>query len=405
MHSKSGRNKVAIIGAGASGLTSSIFLSQKNFDVTIYEKNNKVGKKLLATGNGRCNVTNENISLKNFYTHGDKSTIKQILNLFDYHKCKKLFSNIGVELTKGENGRMYPMSQNSSSVVDSLEYEALRNGVKINLNSEISTIKYINNTFILNDEYKFDKLIIATGSIAMPKLGSSNSGYIFAKQFNHKTIEPFASLVQLVSDNKNLDMISGVKIEGLVNNIKGDILFTKYGLSGSAILDISRDISYKLQNEKNTKVSVDILPSFSKDKLVEILSNRVKTLGHKDINLWLDGILNKKLARYIIQTSNIANNIKYAKFLNKKDILKIVHTIKNLQFNIVDTKGFETCEVCAGGVEIEQINLKTMESKLQKSLYFIGEVLDIDGDCGGYNLHWAWASAYTAANAIIEENI
>jgi len=391
---------IAIIGAGASGLITSIFLAKKNHKVTIYEKNNKVGKKLLATGNGRCNVTNENININNFYSHSNINQIKSILENFNYKKCKNFFNNIGVEFVNNEIGRVYPMSQNASSIVDSLEYEALNNGVSIHLNSKIENINYDGKYYILNGNQKYDKLIIATGSIAMPKLGGDSSGYSFAKQFKHNIVEPFASLVQLVSDNKNLDMITGVKIDGVVENKQGDILFTKYGLSGSAILDISREISYKLQHQKSVKVSIDILPTFSKNKLVDMLLQRAKTLANKDIYQWLDGIVNKKLSRYIITVSNIPNNIQSAKFLNRKDILKIAHTLKNLEFNIVDTKGFETCEVCAGGVTIDDINLHTMESKLQKNLYFVGEVLDIDGDCGGYNLHFAWASGYTLANNI-----
>lgn len=387
---------IAIIGAGASGLLASIFLTKKNHTVTIFEKNNKVGKKLLATGNGRCNVTNENISLNNFYSHSDIQQINPILENFNYKKCKNFFNSIGVEFVNNEIGRVYPMSQNSSSIVDSLEYEALNNNVKIELNSKIENISCDEQYYIINGK-KYDKLIIATGSTAMPKLGGDKSGYDFAKQFHHSTIDPFASLVQLVSDNKNLEMISGVKIDGVVENKQGDILFTKYGLSGSAILDISRDISYKLQHQKSVKVTIDILPTFSKNKLVDMLLQRAKTLASRDIYVWLDGIVNKKLSRYIIIESKIPENIKFAKFLNRKDILKIVHTIKNLEFNITDTKGFETCEVCAGGVILDDINLHTMESKLQKNLYFIGEVLDVDGDCGGYNLHFAWASGYTLA--------
>ena len=390
------RYNIAIIGAGASGLLASIFLAKKNHHVTIFEKNNKVGKKLLATGNGRCNVTNENISLNNFYSHSNISLIKPILENFNYKKCKDFFNSIGVEFVNNKIGRVYPMSQNSSSIVDSLEYEALHNNVTINLNTKIEKINYDGQYYIINNK-KYDKLIIATGSTAMPKLGGDTSGYNFAKQFNHNIIDPFASLVQLVSDNKNLDMISGVKIDGSIGNKQGDILFTKYGLSGSAILDISREISYKLQHEKSVKVTVDILPAFSKNKLVDMLLHRAKTLATRDIYHWLDGIVNKKLSRYIIIASKIPDNIKSAQFLNRKDILKIVHTIKNLEFNIIDTKGFETCEVCAGGVTLEDINLHTMESKLQKNLYFIGEVLDVDGDCGGYNLHFAWASGYTLA--------
>ena len=393
-------NKIAIIGAGASGLFSSILLSKKNHDVTIYEKNNKVGKKLLATGNGRCNISNENINLNHFHSNSDISYLKNIFKSFNYQKTKQFFSDIGIEFVNGANGRVYPMSLMASSVTDILEYEALKLGVKIQLNHDVQSLSYSNNKFIIDGKDTFDKVIIATGSLAMPKLGSCDSGYKFAQKFKHTIIPPFASLVQLVSSNKNIDSISGVKIEAKVNGVVGDVLFTKYGLSGSAILDVSRKVSQKLQTQKNIQVSVDTMPHFPKEKLISLLNDRAIKLGEKEIFLWLDGIMNKKLSRYIIINSKISNSIKYAKFLNKKDILKIVHTIKNLEFNIIDTKGYETCEVCAGGVELNQINLATMESKLQKNLYFLGEVLDIDGDCGGYNLQWAWSSSYNLANNI-----
>ena len=391
------KTKIAIIGAGASGLFSSILLSSKNFEVTIFEKNNKVGKKLLATGNGRCNITNKNIKLSNFYSNSNISLIRNQIEDFSYEYCKEIFSKMGIEFKQGQSTRMYPLSLSSSSVVDILEYEALKEGTKIELNSEIVDVRYEKNQFVLNNRKRFDKLIIASGSIAMPKLGSSESGYQFAKKFKHKIIAPVASLVQLVSDNKNLDVASGVKIEAVIDNKRGDFLFTKYGVSGSLILDISRRISKGLQSQKSMKLVVDTMPDFSSDKLTDLLTKRVNRLKDKELNLWLDGIMNKKLAKFIILNSNIPSHIKYAKFLSQKEISKIVKTIKSLEFNIIDTKGFETCEVCAGGVQLSEINLENMESKYQKNLFFIGEVLDVDGDCGGYNLHWAWSSAHNVA--------
>ena len=391
------KTKIAIIGAGASGMFASILLSSNDFEVTIFEKNNKVGKKLLATGNGRCNITNQDIKLSNFYSNSNISLIKDTIEDFNYSYCKEFFSKIGIEFKNGQSTRMYPLSLSSSSVVDILEYESLKEGTNIELNTEITDIQYSKNKYILNKSRKFDKLIIASGSIAMPKLGSSESGYQFAKKFKHKIISPIPSLVQLVSDKKNLDVVSGVKIEAVIDKKRGDFLFTKYGVSGSLILDISRRVSKELQSSKSTKITVDTMPDFSYDKLVELLTTRMKTLKDKELNLWLDGIMNKKLSKFIILNSNIASHIKYAKFLTPADIKKIVKTIKNLEFTITDTKGFETCEVCAGGVELSEINLKNMESKYQKDLYFIGEVLDVDGDCGGYNLHWAWSSAHSLA--------
>ena len=393
---------IAIIGAGASGLFSSILLASQGFNVVIFEKSNKVGKKLLATGNGRCNVTNQSISLNNFYSNSNIELIQNNIKNFTYQNCKEFFSKLGIEFKVVPSGRAYPLSLSSASIVDILEYEAQKNGVKIELNSEINEIHSIKNRFELHTtEFKkqsFDKLIVATGSIAMPKLGSCDSGYQFAKKFQHNIIKPVASLVQLVSSNKNLDIVSGVKIEAVIEGKRGDFLFTKYGVSGSLILDISRKVAKQLQTQKSVKLEVDTMPDFTFDELINMLTSRVINLKDKELFLWLDGVMNKKLAKYIILNSNIPSHVKYAKFLRKEDIVKIVQTIKKLPFIITDTKGFETCEVCAGGVKLDEINLTNMESKKQKNLYFIGEVIDVDGDCGGYNLHWAWSSAYTLAS-------
>jgi len=392
---------VAIIGAGASGLATSIFLSHNNIKTTIFEKNNKIGKKLLATGNGKCNVTNKNISLENFHSsYYEKKELKKVLNSFNFEQCKKFFSNLGVEFLYRENGRAYPMSSSSASIVDALSFKSEQLGTKILLNTPVESIEYQNNKFIINNEKKFDIVILASGSIAMPKLGGTDSGYELASTFKHTIIPPQPSLVQLIADDKNLDMVSGVKLTGTVNNHTGDILFTKYGVSGSAILDISREIALDLQYKDSIKINIDIAPEFSKEKLKSMLQQRVKIQGDKKVSLWLDGIFHKKLSQYLIQVAKLPSNIEYGKQLGTKDINKLVHLIKSLPFTITDTKGFDHCEVCSGGVDLYDINLNTMESKKQKGLHLIGEVLDVDGDCGGYNLHFAWASAYTCATSI-----
>jgi len=401
LNNKNNTPQVAIIGAGASGLATAVFLSEYNINVTIFEKNNKIGKKLLATGNGKCNVTNKNISIENFHTtYHSKKELKKLLNIFDFEKCKKFFSNLGVEFLYRENGRAYPMSSSSSSIVDALIFKNEQVGTKILLNTPIESIQEQNEKFLINNEKIFDILILATGSIAMPKLGGSDSGYDLAKRFKHTIIPPQPSLVQLVSNNKNLDMISGVKLTGTVKNHTGDILFTKYGISGSAILDISREIAIELQTKKEIQLSIDIAPELSKEKLKSMLQQRVKSQGEKKVSLWLDGIFHKKLSQYLIQSIKLPSHIQKGKQLGTKEINKLVHSIKSLSFTIIDTKGFDNCEVCSGGVDLNEINLYTMESKKQKNLYITGEVLDIDGDCGGYNLHFAWASAYATATAI-----
>lgn len=393
---------IAIIGAGASGLITSIILASNGIKVIVYEENSKVGKKLYATGNGRCNITNKNISINNFYSFSN-GFIDYILDSFTFEDCKNFFSKLGLEFTINKQGRVYPLSLQSSSVVEILEEKAKSYGVEFKLNTKVDNIKYINNMFRLNNKYNYSNVIIATGSKAMFKTKDINKGYEFAKSFGHNIIEPFPSLVQLVSDDKNINIANGVKIDGIVDGVKGDILFTKYGLSGSAILDISRNISQKLTKQKNILVKIDTLPSLSYEEILNILLKNIKNNGAQDIYLWLNSIINKKLAKYIVIKSTIPQNIKYTNFLTPTHIKQIVKTIKELKINIVDTKGSANAEVLAGGVDLKDIDKKTMSSKNKDGLYFVGEVLDVDGDCGGYNLHWAWGSGYICANSIIKK--
>jgi len=297
--------KIAIVGAGASGLLCSILLASKNVNVVLYEKNMKVGRKLLITGNGRCNITNKNIDKSNFYSE-NINFLENIFSTFDYDKCKTIFQNLGLEFTM-INNRVYPMSLQASSVVEILEYEAIKYGVDIQLNTTVNNLEFTKSKFLINKKDSYAKVIIATGGIAMPKLGSNDSGYLFAKQFGHKIISPFPSLVHLVSDNKNLDMIAGVKIDGKIEGVQGDILFTKYGISGSAILDISRKISKKVELKRDIIVSIDILPNIDKKELLLILNKSLNNNLNKDIIIWLNGFINKKLVKFILKLVSLTN--------------------------------------------------------------------------------------------------
>jgi predicted Rossmann fold flavoprotein len=383
------KKNIAIIGAGASGLIAGITASLNGHNVTIYEKNNKIGKKILATGNGRCNITNSNIKIENFHSN-NINLVENILNNFNLKDTLNFFKSIGLLTVEGEkSNRLYPMSLQASSVVSLLEEKAKSLNIQIKLSSHITKVSY-NNIFTLiinnNLEYNYDNIILATGSLAQPKLGGCKDGINIAKQFKHNIIPISASLVQLVSDSNILQEISGVKFIGkatlLINKEKvtsaiGDILFTKYGLSGSAILEISREVAIELQKKNLVEVSIDLFPNFTKLQLQNILND--------DINL--KGIINQKLIPYILR-------------LSQNNYSKIPNIVKNLNFNIVNTKGFDFCEVVAGGVDMDSIDSNTMQSLKREGLYFCGEVLDVDGDCGGFNLQWAWSSGYLAGNSI-----
>lgn len=395
------KKNIAIIGAGASGLVTAITAAKAGAKVTVYEKSAKIGKKIHASGNGRCNITNENITLENYhgkYPHFAKEIIK-----FD---AKKFFNDLGLELRLGNGTRLYPLSHQASSVVDFLGFACKKYDVIFMKECEITKIEKENNHFVLHyhdSTVLHDAVMIATGSTAMPNLGSSDSGYFFAKAFGHEVQTPFAALVQLTSDDTVFTKSSGVKMEAemeiFVDNqakmgVRGDLLFTSYGLSGSAILDLSRTASRATMRKQDVFIMIDLLPDFSPQALKALLQKQLPL--KLPLYLWLNGIIPKKLIEPIMIVAKLDAN----KPLNTKTINTLVYTLKNLKVHITGTRGAKGAEIMAGGICTQAIDPKTMESKLVKGLFFGGEVLDIDGDCGGYNLHWAWASGFAAGKAM-----
>jgi predicted Rossmann fold flavoprotein len=353
----------------------------------------------LVSGNGKCNIDNQYISLERFYS----SNTKFIDNVFEGYGVDSVisfFKSIGLEIVKGDDGKLFPMSYQASTVVDLLSYEIDRLNIKVLLDTKITNIIKEKDIFILDDKYKSKSLLLATGSIAYSSLGANNSGYNIASSFGHTITTLTPSLVQLCCDSKDIQEAKGVKVlsdvklyanNQFISKKRGDVLFTNYGLSGLAILDISREVSTRLSNYEYCQLHIDLMPLLSKEALSTLLSNRVDTNSTKPITIWLQGILNKKLTDMIIKKSKIKAT--QERELNKKEINKIIYAIKNLKVDITDTKGFDNAEVVSGGVDTTQINPSTMQSKTVKNLFFGGEIVDIDGDRGGFNFHFAWISA------------
>ena len=232
---------------------------------------------------------------------------------------------------------------------------------------------------------------------AAPQLGGSDSGYAFATKLGHTLIPRHPSLVQLCSDETWVKGCAGVKVAGVaklyangeyITEKKGDLLFTNYGISGLAILDLSREVSTRLASFDYCELSLDLMPEYSKEKLTNLLMQRIQNESQKPITLWLQGIINKKLIPIILEQSKCKAEIEND--LNRKEINKIVHSIKNLKLSISDTKGFKGAEVSTGGIDTKEVNPQNMESKIVPNLFFAGEILDVDGDRGGFNFHFAW---------------
>ncbi len=394
-----------IIGAGAAGLCAAITQARAGRGVILLEQNNKIGKKILVSGNGKCNIDNKYISLNRFHSQ-DPEFIKEVLEDYSFEVVEKFFTSIGLELVEGKEGKMFPMSLQASSVVELLEYEAKRIGVQILCDCAVTSIEKSADMFTLETTQgtkTCKKLLLASGSPAAPQLGGSNSGYAFATKMGHTLIPRHPSLVQLCSEETWVKACAGVKVSGLaqlyangeyITEKKGDLLFTKYGISGLAILDLSREVSTRLANFDYCELNLDLMPEMSKEKITNLLLKRIKEGSEKPLNLWLQGIINKKLIHIIVEQSKC--KAKLEKELNRKEINKLVHTIKNLKLSINDTRGFKGAEVATGGINTTEVNPQTMESKLVPNLFFAGEILDVDGDRGGFNFHFAWVSGLRA---------
>ncbi len=390
-----------IIGAGAAGLVVAITKARAGKRVILLEQNNKIGKKILVSGNGKCNIDNKYINLNRFHSQ-NPDFVANVLEGYDFPAVEKFFTSLGLELVEEKEGKMFPMSLQSSSVVELLEYEAKRVGVEIVCDCAVISVDKKGGTYRLETTQgtkTCTQLVLTSGSPAAPQLGGSNSGYAFATKMGHTLVPRHPSLVQLCSEESWVKGCAGVKVAGIaklyangeyITEKKGDILFTNYGISGLAILDLSREVSTRLANFDYCELSLDLMPEYSKEKLTNLLLPRIQKESEKPIVLWLQGITNKKLIPIILEQSK--SRVKLEKELNRKEINKLVHTIKNLKLSVNDTKGFKGAEVSTGGIDTSEVNPQTMESKLVDNLFFAGEILDVDGDRGGFNFHWAWVT-------------
>jgi predicted Rossmann fold flavoprotein len=393
------KTDMIIMGAGAGGLMGAIVQARKGKSVLLLEQNTKVGKKILVSGNGKCNITNKNISPQRFYSN-NPLFVDEVLQGYDFKKVEAFFDSIGLALVEGKEGKMFPLSLQASTVVELLLYEAQKWGVEILCDCKVESIKKAENTFRVQTSQgmKISKaLLLASGSVAFPQLGGSSVGYDLATALGHTLITPYPSLVTLCSDETWVVEVAGVKIAGIaklyangryITEKKGDVLFTKYGVSGLAILDLSREVSLRLANYEYCELSLDLMPLWSKERLTTLLLKRIDSQSDKPIHLWLQGILHKKLTAIIVKQSK--SKVIKESGLNRKEINKLVHAIKNLKLSITDTKGFSSAEIATGGIDTKEVNPQTMESKRIKNLFFAGEILDVDGDRGGFNFHFAW---------------
>lgn len=407
--------KIAIIGGGASGLIASIFCSTKENNVTILEKNSMVGKKILLTGNGKCNYWNEDQNLSHYHTH-QPELLKMLIPKDLKNEILPFFESIGI-IPKIKNGYYYPTSNQAKSIKESLLLEAKKKNVQIKTDFKVSEIKNENGKFFINpstENLEFDIVILSTGGCSYPKIGSDGLGYLLAKQLGHRVINPTPSLVQLITQDSYKDW-SGVRTDAIITlyengekkrKEQGEIQLTDYGVSGICVFNISYDIKEQLLKGTKQELKINFLPFLNIKSLKDgfsWLEERSKKLKTQTIEEQLNSILNDKLIKIILKKSHIKNN-QYWNKISQENQKKLVENLFAFSLLIKDTKGFEQAQVTNGGIPLEEINLETLESKKVKNLYFTGEILDVNADCGGYNLGFAWMSGIKAGKSVKNAN-
>jgi predicted Rossmann fold flavoprotein len=405
--------KVAIIGAGAAGLTASVILARNNIKVDLFEQNAKNGKKILVSGNGHCNITNKFVSKSN-YISANPNFVEPTLKRFGYHELERFMNSIGILFSTKEDGRTFPLSFEAKSVVTAYEEALSLLDVSVFNECKIESIQKEKH-FILTCKDKkytdYDALIVATGLLAYPQLGGNEDGLHFASSFGHSLIPTYPSLVGLHLDSSIHEELSGVKMDGEVTisvdgfkekTMQGDLLFTKYGISGLAIFDISQIASQALVNFQNVEISLNLLKDFNAQSLSTQILNLCKALPQNKISTVLGAILPAKLANAVLKETRIDKDTD-ALHVNTKMVKTLINKLQNWKFKITDTHGFSHAEVCGGGVDTTEIDEKTFESKKTKNLYFVGEVLDVLGERGGYNFQFAFTSGVLCAEAIAKD--
>lgn len=410
------RRRVGIIGGGPAGLMAAVIAAQNGADVTIFERNDRIGKKILATGNGKCNYSNEYLTT-DFYEGSVKEIFRDVFSQYDNRWIKSFLKSNGV-LTKEKNGYLYPNTEQASTMVDLFRNLICAHQIEVIYGQcitpkQILTDEKVFRICLLNRRnYEYDSLIICTGGMAAPKTGSDGNGFLLAKHFGHHIVECVPALVQLRCSNLSCKALAGVRADArldlyiddsLKTTEAGELQLTDYGISGIPVFQLSRHVGYALKEQEKVKVAADFLKDYEKKELVtwlsdkrnrmraEVSSDALTDMTYED---FFNGIVHKKITHVLLKECGFKPTESVNTLSNNK-IKDFVTKAKHYEFYVTATNSFEQAQVSAGGIPVSEIN-PDLSSKFQKRLYFAGEILDIDGKCGGYNLQWAFSSGAVA---------
>jgi len=389
----SGKN-IIVVGAGASGLMAAIAAARAGAKVTLLEHNKRPGKKILATGNGKCNLTNV-FQEDTCYRSSQEGFAKRVIQQWDVQKTIQFFSQLGI-YTKNNNGYLYPASGQALSVVEVLEMEMRHLQITVKTLEEVVSIIVSQGAgFLVKTKtwsYPCDRVIVAAGSSASRIEGADGSGYKLVGLLGHRIVKPLPALVPLRCRGMQFSRWAGVRIEGEIslNNCfssdirpeRGELQLTKYGVSGIPVFQLSRYAVRMLEEGTKVMMHIDFMPDFTRSQMSDFMNARRKNCSYKTLKESLVGLFPQKLIDVLM--------------MQEPDLTQLCERIKCFSLEIIGPHSFEHAQVCSGGIDTEEINPHTMESRLHPGLYLCGEIIDVDGACGGYNLQWAWSSGALA---------
>ena len=399
---------VAVIGGCAAGMAAAINAKRRNpkLNIVIIEKLPRLGKKILATGNGRCNLTNLNAKCSDYK---NSKFVWRAMEAYSPRDVIAFFESMGLLTYSDSEGRVYPRSNMAATVLDALRYEVEALGIEVLCDTPVESVKKAGGGFIVNSNIACRRILVATGGKASPSQGSDGSGYALAKSLGHTVTKLYPSLVPLTV-NGNVKPLKGVRARNvmltltngkIVKKTSGELLFTENGISGIAAMELAAKAGELLENVKvKTFTAIDFLPDMAEDELTGYLLNIKKIKANCSADMLFAGVLPKAIGIEICKGAKLYKQDKVISSFSYQDIVLLAKKAKNFELEINGTKGFANAQVTSGGVSVNEINPETMESKLCKGLYFAGEIIDVDAGCGGFNLQWAFASGLLASENI-----
>ena len=399
-----------IIGGGASGLAAACALAGAGKKVLLAEKQSRVGRKLLSTGNGRCNLTNLRAVPQNY--HGARAAAARALELCPPKDVLGFFEELGLPAVSDEEGRVYPMSNQAASVLDALRLSAAERGCEIVTDCAAESVQRGKNGFSVRCSegrtFQAKKVLVCTGGLAAPKLGACGDGYKMLESLGHASVPKLPAIAALKTPPEQVRALKGQRVECLISLLadgktlreeRGEVLFSETGVSGIASMQLARACGEALKAGKKCAVRINIVGD---GDAFDMLCDRVEKLPKRAMEDFLNGIVSKRVGMALVKLAGVEMT-RPAESLKTKELRALADVLTGWTIPVTGVQGFEQAQVTAGGISLKDFDWDTMESKRVPGLYAAGEVLDVDGDCGGFNLQWAWASALIAAKAMMRD--